>query len=76
MLSKLLKHEFRATGRTMLPVYAAVVVLAGCRGLALDGPSRAAGAHAPVVQVAAVGASALDDEVGDDAVEPQPIVKP
>ena len=28
MLSKLLKHEFRATGRTMLPVYAAVVVLA------------------------------------------------
>lgn len=28
MLSKLLKHEFRATGRTMLPLYAAVVVLA------------------------------------------------
>ena len=28
MLSKLLKQEFRATGRTMLPVYAAVVVLA------------------------------------------------
>ncbi len=28
MRSKLLKHEFRATGRTMLPVYAAVVVLA------------------------------------------------
>ena len=28
MLGKLLKHEFRATGRTMLPVYAAVVVLA------------------------------------------------
>ena len=28
MLGKLLKHEFRATGRTMLPVYGAVVVLA------------------------------------------------
>lgn len=28
MLSKLLKHEFRATGRTMLPIYGAVVVLA------------------------------------------------
>ena len=28
MLGHLLKHEFRATGRTMLPVYAAVVVLA------------------------------------------------
>ena len=27
MLGKLLKHEFRATGRTMLPVFAAVVVL-------------------------------------------------
>ncbi len=28
MLGKLLKHEFRATGRTMLPLYGAVVVLA------------------------------------------------
>ena len=28
MLGKLLKHEFRATGRTMLPVYGAVVLLA------------------------------------------------
>lgn len=28
MLGKLLKHEFRATGRTMLPVYGAVLVLA------------------------------------------------
>ena len=28
MLNKLLKHEFRATGRTMLPIYGAVVVLA------------------------------------------------
>lgn len=27
MLGKLLKHEFRATGRTMLPVYAAIVAL-------------------------------------------------
>ena len=28
MLGKLLKHEFRATGRTMLPLYGAVVALA------------------------------------------------
>jgi len=28
MLGKLLKHEFRATGRTMLPLYGAVVILA------------------------------------------------
>ena len=28
MLSKLLKHEFRATGRTMLPIYGAVLILA------------------------------------------------
>ena len=28
MLGKLLKHEFRATGRTMLPIYGAVLVLA------------------------------------------------
>ena len=28
MLGKLLNHEFRATGRTMLPIYAAVLVLA------------------------------------------------
>ena len=28
MLGKLLKHEFRATGRTMLPIYAAVLALA------------------------------------------------
>jgi len=27
MLGKLLKHEFRATGRTMLPIYGAVIVL-------------------------------------------------
>ena len=29
MLSKLLKYEFRATGRIMLPVYALLLVTAG-----------------------------------------------
>ena len=29
MLGKLLKHEFRATGRTLLPVIGAVLALCG-----------------------------------------------
>ena len=35
MLGKLLKHEFRATGRTMLPVYGAVVLLAALANLSI-----------------------------------------
>ena len=35
MLGKLLKHEFRATGRTMLPVYGAVVLLAVLANLSI-----------------------------------------
>ena len=35
MLGKLLKHEFRATGRTMLPVYGAVLLLAVLANLSI-----------------------------------------
>ena len=35
MLSKLLRHEFRATGRIMLPVYA--LLLVSCGGCTLFG---------------------------------------
>ena len=35
MLSKLLKHEFRATGRVMLPIYAAVLALAVLANLSI-----------------------------------------
>ena len=35
MLSKLVKHEFRATGRILLPLMAAMLVLAGLSNLAL-----------------------------------------
>ena len=48
--------------------YAAVVALARCRGFARDGVARAA---RPV----ACGAAALNDEIGNDAVERQSVVK-
>ena len=48
--------------------HAPVVVLERGRGLALDAVARAA-------RSVAAGASALDDEVGDDAVEGQPVVE-
>ena len=35
MLGKLIKHEFRATGRTMLPILALLPVLAVLAGLSM-----------------------------------------
>ena len=43
MLGKLLKHEFRATGRTMLPIYGAVLVLAVLANISGRLMDRAAG---------------------------------
>ena len=48
--------------------HAAVVILAGRRGLALD---RVAGASGAV----AARAAALDDEIGDDPMESEAVVK-
>ena len=44
MLGKLIKYEFKATGRTMLPLIAAVLVLAALSGTAASMPESVVGA--------------------------------
>ena len=41
MLGKLIKHEFRATGRIMLPLFLAVLILSAFAGLSIHGFERA-----------------------------------
>ena len=41
MLGKLIKHEFRATGRIMLPLFLAVLILSAFAGLSIYGFERA-----------------------------------
>ena len=40
MLGKLIKHEFRATGRIMLPLFIAVLILSVFAGLSIHGSER------------------------------------
>lgn len=54
---------------------ATVVVLLRCIGLAFDAIARAASANAWVAHIDTERAAALDDEIGDDAVEMKAIVE-
>lgn len=49
MLGKLIKHEFRAMGRTMLPVMAVLVILAGLANISIRFLERGAAGFAELV---------------------------